>query len=56
MVEEQDNVVLARLSEIGAQQHQHSAAFGRTKPRLDRIDGRLAAMSKKMRVAMQEYS
>jgi len=56
MVEDQDDVVLALLSEIRAEMDKHSAAFNRIDSHFDRIDAHLSAMSKDMRAAMREFS
>ena len=56
MVEDQDDVVLPQLSAIRAELDKHSAAFGRIKSCLDRIDGHLNATLKDMRTAVREFS
>jgi hypothetical protein len=53
---DQHDVVLALLSEIRAEQANHSAAFDRIEARFDRFDRSLNAMLKDMRVAMREFS
>jgi len=56
MVEDQDDVALALLSQIRAEQNKHSAAFDRINSRLGRIDGHLNAMLEDIRAAMREFS
>jgi hypothetical protein len=56
MVKDQDDVVLALLSEIRAELDKHSAAFERIEARFDRIDARLSSMLRDMRATMREFA